>query len=91
MELSPRLIVSIALLALASGPTSLLAQPGHQLVGPSYLYPAAATPGCRIRRCAMRFSRTPRWGLRGWVIFLNLCETDRVLASRAVLTGESTQ
>jgi pyruvate/2-oxoglutarate dehydrogenase complex dihydrolipoamide dehydrogenase (E3) component len=30
-------------------------------------------------------------GLRGWVTFLNLYETDRVLASRAVLTGESTQ
>jgi pyruvate/2-oxoglutarate dehydrogenase complex dihydrolipoamide dehydrogenase (E3) component len=30
-------------------------------------------------------------GLRGWVTSLNLYETDRVLASRAVLTGESTQ
>jgi hypothetical protein len=45
VELSPRLIVSIALLALASGPTSLLAQRAHQRVGPSYLYPTTATPG----------------------------------------------
>jgi len=30
-------------------------------------------------------------GLRGCLTFLNLYETDRVLATRAVLTGESTQ
>ena len=44
MELSQRLIVASALLALITGPTPASAQPAPR-VGPSYLYPTAATPG----------------------------------------------
>jgi len=47
VELNPRtkFIVASALLALAIGPMPAFAQPAHQHVGPSYLYPTAATPG----------------------------------------------
>jgi hypothetical protein len=45
VELSTRLIVASALLALLTGPTAVVAQPAHQRAGPSYLYPTAATPG----------------------------------------------